>query len=91
MALSGRQVHHHETQTRSTSLPNAFSISNTSVNSAKGPAAEFAEVVHARHPVGLHGVGLLLGVLAAIALDLDDEVERVVMAVVDLDDEVGQV
>lgn len=32
----------------------------------KGLAAEAAEIIHARHPIGTHGIGLFLGVLAAI-------------------------
>ena len=38
-------------------------------------------MVHARHPVRFHRGLLLLGVLAAVALDLHDEVEQVVLAV----------
>ncbi len=46
----------------------------------EGPAAEFAEVVDAGDPAGADGVGLFLGVFAAETFDLDDEVERVVVA-----------
>ena len=35
------------------------------------PAAVSAEMVHARHPVGVHGGFLLLRVFAPVALDLD--------------------
>ena len=42
----------------------------------EGPAAVGAEMVHAGHPVGVHRGLLLLGVLAPVALDLDDEVQR---------------
>ena len=50
-------------------------------------------MIHTGHPVLVHRRLLLLGVLAAVALDLDDEVERVLPApaVVDEDDEVRQV
>ena len=59
----------------------------------EGPAAVGAEVVHAGHPVGFHGGLLLLGILAAVALDLDDQVQQVVVAVavIHQHDEVGQV
>src|SRR5208282_4679709 len=48
-----------------------------------GPAPELAEIVDARDPVGAHRVGLVLRVLPAKALDLDDEVQRIRPAVVD--------
>ena len=57
------------------------------------PAAIRAEMVHARHPVGVHRGFLLLRVLAAVALDLDHEMQQVVVAVpvVHQHDEVGQI
>ena len=57
------------------------------------PAAVRSEIVHARHPVGFHRRLLFLGVLPPVALDLDDQVQEVVVAVaiVDQDDEVGPV
>src|SRR5680860_1019702 len=50
-------------------------------------------MVDARHPVGVHGGLFLFGVFTAVALDLDDEVERVfcAVAVVHLHDEVRAV
>ena len=45
------------------------------------PAAVRARVVHAGHPVGFHRGFLLLGVFAAVAFDLDDQMEEVVVAV----------
>jgi hypothetical protein len=59
----------------------------------EGPAAVGLEVVDAGDPVGVHGEGFLLRVLAAEALDLDDEVERIFLsvAVVDFQDEVREV
>ena len=50
----------------------------TSRELGEGPAAEAAEVVDAGHPQVAHRFGLGLGVLAAIALDLEDQVERLV-------------
>jgi len=48
-------------------------------------------VVHAGHPVGVHGRFFLDRVLATVALNLDDEMQQVVltMAVIDQHDEVG--
>lgn len=59
----------------------------------KLPTAEFLEVVDTGDPIGPHGLGLGLGVLAAEPFDLDHEVEEVVrpVAVIDADEEVGQV
>src|SRR5271165_1848958 len=59
----------------------------------EGPPAERAEIVDARHPIGVHRVRLVLGVLAAVALDLDDEVQEVVLpvSVIHSHDEIGQV
>ena len=59
----------------------------------EGPAAEGAEVVDGGHPVGVHRGLLLLRVLAPVALDLDDEVQQVVVAVpvVHQHDEVGEI
>jgi hypothetical protein len=59
----------------------------------EGPATVGAEVVHAGDPVGVHRGLLVLGILAPVALDLDNEVQRVVvaMAIIHQDDEVGQV
>ena len=59
----------------------------------KGPAAILPEVVHTGNPVGVHGGFLFLGVFAPIALDLDDQVQGVVLAVaiIHQDDEVGHV
>src|SRR5690606_17339608 len=59
----------------------------------KGPTTMGAEVIHAGNPVGVHGGLLFLGVLAPVALDLDDQVQRVVLAVavVHLHDEVRNV
>ena len=50
-------------------------------------------MVHTGYPVCVHGRLLVLGVLAAIALDLDDKVQGIVFAaaVINADDEVGQV
>ena len=43
----------------------------------KGPAAIGSQIVHARHPVSLHGGPFLFGILAPVALDLDDQVQQV--------------
>ena len=50
-------------------------------------------MVHAGHPVGVHRGFLLLRILAPVALDLDDEMQQVVVAVavIDQHDEVGQI
>ena len=50
-------------------------------------------LIHAGHPVGVHRGLLLLRVLAPVALDLDDQVQQVVVAVavVHQHDEVGQI
>ena len=52
-----------------------------------------AEMVYSGHPVGLHGGFLFFRVLAPVAFDLDDEVEKIIFAVpvIDAHDEVGQV
>jgi hypothetical protein len=65
----------------------SLSMRYMSLNSAK------AHVVHAGHTVGVHGGLLFLRVLAAIALDLYHEVQRIVSAVsvVHEDNEVGAV
>ena len=57
------------------------------------PSAIAFEVVHTRHPVNLHGVLLLLGVLSPVAFDFDDQVQQIViaMAVINVHDEVRQV
>ena len=57
------------------------------------PAAVGAEMVHAGHPVGVHRGFLLLRILAAVALDLDDEMQQVIgaVAVIHQHDEVGQI
>ncbi len=57
------------------------------------PAAIGAEMVHARHPVGVHRGFLLLRVLAPVALDLDDEMQQVIgaVAVIHQHDEVGPI
>lgn len=59
----------------------------------KGPATVLLEVVHAGHPVGVHGGFFLLGVFAAIALDLDNELKQVILAaaVAHQHDEIGNV
>ena len=41
----------------------------------KGPAPVTTAVVYARDPIGVHGLLLDLGILAAVALDLDDQVQ----------------
>ena len=64
-------------QSASISLPNSALDRVDGRELGEGPAAEVPEVVDARHPIGVHRVGLVLGVLAAKALDLDDEVQRV--------------
>src|SRR5688572_14452923 len=43
------------------------------------PASEGSEMVDPRHPIGLRRELLLLRILAAIALDLNDEVEQVLL------------
>ena len=65
----------------------------TSVNSANAQRPYVARVVDRRNPVRLHRRLLLLRVLAPVALDLDDEMQEIVVAVpvVDEDDEVGDV
>ncbi len=57
------------------------------------PAAIGAEMVHAGHPIGVHGQFLFLGVLAPIALDLDHQIERIAgpAPIIHLHDEIGQV
>ena len=63
----------------------------------EGPAAEAAQAVDAGDPIGLHRHLLHLGVLAAVALDLDHQVQVVGLAlfvhapVIHLKDEVGQI
>lgn len=57
----------------------------------ESPAAEFAKVVDAGNPIRAHGVGFLFCVLAAIAFDLYDKVERLFLAVVNLNDEIRKV
>ena len=59
----------------------------------EGPAAEAAMVVDRRDPVRLHRLPLVLCVDPPVALDLDDQVERVgePIAVIDLQDEIGAV
>ena len=57
------------------------------------PAPIGAKVVDAPDPFLMHGFGFELHVFAAIALDLDDQVQGIVGAapVVDVDDEIRQV
>ena len=52
-----------------------------------------AQAVDARHPVDIHRVLLLLGIFTAVALDLDDEVQQILvaLAIVHAHDEVGPV
>ena len=59
----------------------------------KGPAAVLAVVIHAGYPVRLHGGFLFFGILAAVAFDLDNQVQRVVlaMAVIQQHDKIGNV
>ncbi len=59
----------------------------------EGPTAVAPQGVHPRDPVGLHGRGLLLRIFTPVALDLDDEIQRIVrpVTVVDPQDEVGPV
>src|SRR3990172_6759215 len=47
----------------------------------KGPASVAAKVVYTRHPVGLHSGLLLFGILTPVALDLNNQVQQVVIAV----------
>lgn len=61
----------------------------------EGPAAVGAEAVDAGDPIGFDGRFLGFGVFAAVAFDLDDEVERVFVAGNvayrgEADDEVGR-
>ena len=65
-------------------------MSNGSVNSAKRPAPLRAEIVDAGNPERLHRLGLQLRVAAAKALGFEDQVQRLVAAVVDADDEVRE-
>src|SRR3546814_8233120 len=55
---------------------------------SEGPAAVSLEIVHARNPVVLHRRLLVFGVFAAIALDFDDEVQGIIVAIVYLHNEV---
>ena len=57
------------------------------------PSAIAFEVVHTGYLVNLHGVLLLLGILAPVAFDFDDQVQQIViaMAVINVHDEVRQV
>src|SRR5438105_11122851 len=55
------------------------------------PASEGAEVVDPRHPERAHGLGLELRIAAPVTLRLEHQVDRIVPAVVDLDDEVRNV
>ncbi|MNT85865.1 hypothetical protein D3C72_2260840 [compost metagenome] len=50
-------------------------------------------MVHSGHPVVLHGEFLFLGILAAISLDLHDEMQEIVLAaaIIHQHDEVGAV
>ena len=59
----------------------------------EGPAAEAAVVVDRRDPVRLHRLPFVLGIDPPVALDLDDQVERVAgsVAVIDLQDEIGAI
>ena len=52
---------------------------------SEGPTAVRAEVVHTGHPIGGHRGGLLLGILAAVALDLHDEMKKVIVSVAVID------
>ena len=60
---------------------------------AESPATVDLEVIHAGDPVDLHRGLLVLGLFAAVTLDLDDQVQQVVgaTAIVDADDKVGEV
>ncbi len=51
----------------------------------KRPTPEFAAVIDARHPIGLHRGAFLLGILAAVAFDFDHKMERIIgpMPIVD--------
>src|SRR5690606_6672360 len=44
----------------------------------EGPAAEASETIDAGNPVSLHGRLLLLGVLAAITLNLHHKMQRII-------------
>jgi outer membrane protein TolC len=59
----------------------------------ESPAAIGFEVIHARHPIRFHRGFLFLCILAPIALNLDNEVQEVVIAVAVIHehDEVGQI
>ena len=47
----------------------------------KGPATVHAQVIHARHSVRVHRGLFLFGILAPVALDLDNQVQHVVLAI----------
>jgi hypothetical protein len=51
------------------------------------------EVIDSRDPVDIHGGALFFGVFAAVAFDLDDELEQVVgaVAVVHEENEIRQI
>ena len=57
----------------------------------EGPATVSPQRIHAGHPLRVHRLGLDHGVLAAEPLDLNHEVQRVVVPIVDADDEVRPV
>jgi hypothetical protein len=73
-----------------------FKIRLNLINFAKlgeGPAPVIAQVIHARHPIGFHGRFFLLGILAPVALNLDDQIQQIVLspAIVNLHNEIKQV
>ena len=57
----------------------------------EGPASVLAQGVDAGQPVGFHRVVLLPYVFTPVALDFHDEVQRTVLTVVHLNDEVGDI
>src|SRR5439155_11816815 len=60
---------------------------------SEGPAAVSFEIVHTGDPIDVHSRLLFLRVFAAVALDLDDQVQQIIvaMAVINQHDEVRQV
>ena len=59
----------------------------------KGPATVRAQVIYAWHPVRVHRGLLLLGILAPVAFNFDNQVQQVVlaMAIIHQHDKIGQI
>src|SRR6266705_1410603 len=58
---------------------------------SKGPAPVGTKIVHAGNPEGAHRVSLILRVFAAETFDLDNKIQRFLLTVIDLNDEIGKI